>query len=91
MNDGKNTCFQGLCDHDHNMSCTRCKELKDVLSNIEDYLAQVEVVQNELDSIQFTCSHAIQDITSWKAHQLRSVRQDKARTDVLLDLDETFV
>ena len=35
--------------------------------------------------------HAIQDIISRKAHRLRSVRQDKARTDILLDLDETSV
>ena len=91
LNDNKDTSFQGSCDHDHDMSCAHCEELKGVLSNIEDYLSQVKVLQNELDSLQFTCSHAVQDIISWKAHQLRSVRQDKARTDILLDLDETSV
>lgn len=89
LNDSKDACLQGSCDHDHDMFCAQCERLKDVLNRIEVHLPQVRVSQDELDSLQFTCSHAIQDIKSWKAHQLRSVRQDQARIDILQDLDET--
>ncbi len=34
---------------------------------------------------------AVKAINAWKAHQLRSVQQDKARIDVLECLDETIV
>lgn len=91
LNDSKDTSLQAPCDHSHDIFCAQCEELKDVLNNIEGYLSQVTVSQDELDSLQYTCSHAVQDIKSWKAHQLRSVRQDIARTDILLDLDETSV
>jgi hypothetical protein len=37
------------------------------------------------------CNHAVQEIQSWKAHQLRSVRQDKARSEILDALDESSV
>ncbi len=34
---------------------------------------------------------AVKAINAWKAHQLRSVQQDKARIDALKCLDKTIV
>ena len=31
----------------------------------------------------FSCNQAVQAIENWKAHQLRSHRQDKARLDII--------
>lgn len=39
----------------------------------------------------FSCQKAIQAIDAWKSHQLRSLRQDKSRTDMIDALDETTV
>lgn len=46
---------------------------------------------DELEDLSYTHSQAVKAIQSWKAHQLRSVRQDKARTVCLNALNETTV
>lgn len=49
------------------------------------------ISQDEQDDLTFSCHQAVESIKSWKAHQLRSCRQDKARTAVLDNLDEHSV
>ena len=43
---------------------------------------------DERDDVIFTCQQSIAAIEAWKQHQLRSIQQDKARTDILAKLDE---
>ena len=45
------------------------------------------------DNLMFSCNQAAQAFENWKAHQLRSHRQDKARLDIidLLKEDTIFV
>ena len=92
MNDSKENVFKTKCDHSHTESCSKCEDLKDVLHSIESSLDQLTVItENEQDSLSYTYHSAVQDIQAWKAHQLRSVRQDEARTCILDDLDEASV
>ena len=46
---------------------------------------------DERDDVIFTCQQSIAAIEAWKQHQLRSIQQDKARTDILAKLDENSV
>ena len=46
---------------------------------------------DERDNVIFTCQQSIATIEAWKQHQLRSIQQDKARTDILAQLDENSV
>lgn len=39
----------------------------------------------------FSCQQAIQAIDAWKSHQLRSLRQDKSRIDMINELDKSTV
>jgi hypothetical protein len=91
LNDNKEILLKTSCAQSHDKFCAQCEGLKDVLKSIESYLTQVKVTQDELDDLRYTCSQAVQNIKSWKAHQLRSTRQDNARTDILRDLDEASV
>ena len=45
------------------------------------------------DNLMFSCNQDVQAIENWKAHRLRSHRQDKARLDIidLLKEDTIFV
>lgn len=43
------------------------------------------------DDLLYCYNQAAQAIESWKSHLLRSVQQDKARTDILQRLDESSV
>lgn len=47
--------------------------------------------EEELEDPLYTYKQSEEAITSWKAHQLRSVRQDQARIDCLNLLDEASV
>ncbi|KAK3737064.1 hypothetical protein QZH41_003696 [Actinostola sp. cb2023] len=52
---------------------------------------QLNLPAEEFDDVNYTYTQAAQAIKSWKMHQLRSVRQDSARTTCLRALDETSV
>ena len=43
------------------------------------------------EELAFMTEKAKRDIIAWKSHLLRSVNQDKARLDILRDLDDTSV
>ena len=49
------------------------------------------MTEDELDDLRYTYHMAEEAIRSWKAHQLRSVRQDRARTDILATLEDSSV
>jgi len=65
--------------------------LKGALKEIGNAVAESPLTEDERDDIQYTFRHAVQAIESWKAHQLRSLQQDKARTTALESLDESSV
>ena len=46
-------------------------------------------MEDEQDDMQYTFRLAVQAIESWKAHQIRSLQQDKARTTALESLDDS--
>ena len=47
--------------------------------------------QKEEDDMMYSFRKEVQSINAWKAHQLRSTRQDGARTCILDTLDENSV
>ena len=88
LSDPKEEAFQNKCDHTHKECCQSCKELKCTLNLIED---SIKSLPEKDDDLLYSYSQAVQAINSWKAHLLRSVQQDKARTDVFNTLDKKSV
>ena len=70
--------FKQWCNHKHDELCDQCEALHGALQNIGK-ASQDTVFHNEdeRDEILFLYESARRLIHSWKAHQLRSVRQDK--------------
>ena len=91
LSDSKDCELRSYCSHDHSLKCSQCENLSDVLCCIERYLAEAKLAPEELEDLSYTHSQAVKAIQSWKAHQLRSVRQDTARTACLSALNETKV
>lgn len=91
MNDSKEALFSSTCSHLHDKICVQCEALKAVLQHIQSYLNDMTMTEDELDDLRYTYHMAEEAIRSWKAHQLRSVRQDRARTDILDTLDDSSV
>ena len=91
LSDSKDCELRSYCSHGHSLKCSQCESLSDVLFCIERYLAELKLAPEELDDLSYTHSQAVKAIHSWKAHQLRSVRQDTARTACLSALNETKI
>ena len=91
LNDSKDAEYKTPCNHTHDRVCSSCEELKEVLLSIKNVLNEVKGNEDELEDLKYDHNHAVQEIQSWKAHQLRSVRQDKARSEILDALDESSV
>ncbi len=85
--------FSSPCDHKHDDACPQYETLANVLTDIGDVFdnENIAIAEDELVDLRYTCQKATEDIRSWKAHQLRSIIQDKARLDVLKKLDQSSV
>lgn len=94
LSDKKETLFCSECNHDlHDHSCPSCEELKSTLACIKSSVTNVSetLPDDERDDMIFTCQQSITAIEAWKEHQLRSIQQDKPRTEVQNKLDEQSV
>ena len=89
LNDNKDDAYHMTWDHPHDQACSQCEELKEVLLDLENCLNNMQLTEEELDDLRYDYYKAVENTQAWKAHQLRSVRQDKARTDILDTLDES--
>ena len=89
LSDKSDADFRKECDHSHEEVCDQCEALDAAVNDIEN------VVQNtafdsddDKEEYLYLCHTAAHAIQAWKCHQLRSVRQDQARLDVIELLDE---
>lgn len=88
LSDSQEPKLQQPCDHPHDDVCQSCEQLGTTLDEMEK---QIKCLANNDDDLLYSFQQAVQAIESWKSHLLRSVQQDKARTDVLELLDEHSV
>lgn len=78
------------CDHAHTDHCSQCKALDKLLDSIQRAIQEAEFSSTEdQDEALYLYKHAREAIHLWKCHQIRTVRQDQARLDVLDRFDET--
>ena len=93
LSDQKQPLFSSKCNHLHDHSCSSCEQLKSNLASIKSFVknSAEKLPDDERDDVIFTCQQSIAAIEAWKQHQLRSIQQDKARTDILAKLDENSI
>ena len=91
LSDTKEECLRETCDHTHDKSCPFCDRLRDTLNNIEHSLTEAQLHDEDRDDIVYSFQQACKAIVAWKAHQLRSIQQDKARTTIIDSLGDTTV
>jgi hypothetical protein len=87
LSDCTNKWWQQNCDHDHGQQCDRCELLKITLAKIRAFIEQHQTDTGLRDRLLYRVQQQVQCIEDWKAHLLRTVHQDQARTDVLNNLD----
>ena len=81
-----------ICSHEHNERCGQCDALENAIDDIEELLLGIRFQSDDdRDEALYLHATAKRAIQSWKCHQLRTVRQDQARLDILDILDEETV
>ena len=91
LSDPKEKFLSIECQHDHESTCPQCEELKSALKEVEAALSKSSTIAEDVrDDLLYTYQNAVQAIQAWKAHQLRSLQQDKVRITVLGQLDSTI-
>lgn len=92
LSDPSESAFKQRCGHKHNELCDQCQALNGSLQEVGEAAQDAEFRnEDERDEILFLYESAKRSIQAWKAHQLRSVQQDKSRMDVLQLLNENTV
>ena len=84
--------FSQKCEHIHEEQCLQCEELNSALQEIQAFVAQATFhSKDDGDEAVYVATHSKEMIQAWKAHQLRTVRQDQARVEILRQLDSSSV
>lgn len=70
----------------------KCHALNVALKDIEDAVrAATFDLSEDLEESLYLCQSAVTAIEAWKSHQMRTVRQDQARIDILELLNEKSI
>lgn len=91
LSDPEDKDFQVVCAHNHDEICNQCQMLDDIISDIKSAVGTCCLAPDDKSEIEYMIVKALEYIRLWKAHQLRSVNQEKSRRDILDRLDETCV
>ncbi|XP_062614103.1 uncharacterized protein LOC134275825 isoform X2 [Saccostrea cucullata] len=89
LSDPKDQNYQQMCsDHTHNLKCDRCAILPDTFTEIKKHM---EILQGAIPTDIYTDMYADLDcafgkIMDWKRHILRTVNQDRGRSELLKGL-----
>ena len=84
LSDPNEAVFKQDCDHQHEELCDQCQSINEVLKEIGQALQDTTFrSEEERDETLYLYEEAQRAIQEWKSHQLRSVRQDQSRIDVL--------
>ncbi|XP_062609789.1 uncharacterized protein LOC134271605 [Saccostrea cucullata] len=88
LSDPADTCFSSNCDHEHSDTCSYCVLTDKLTECIKEAMETVQIPSEDLmEELQHEIVMTTKAIKDWKAHLLRTVHQDFARSDVLQHLD----
>lgn len=92
LNDPSESAFKQRCHHKQNEFCDQFQALNGPLQEVGEAAQDAEFCnEDERDEILLLYESAKRSFQTWKAHQLRSVQQDKSRMDVLQLLNDNIV
>ena len=84
LSDPNEAVFKQDCDHQHEEQCDQCQSINVVLKDIGQAVQDTAFrSKEERDETLYLYEEAQRAIQEWKSHQLRSVRQDQSRIDVV--------
>ncbi len=94
LSDPEDEAFQVKCAHQHTLVCDNCENLKSTLEELGNKLRSnrhFSYTQDIKEELIHDYEEAKDRINKWKAHILRSINQEKAKQQILENMDETSV
>ena len=94
LSDPVDKAFQVECSHQHTMLCENCENLKYTLEEIREKFQETHhfsYTKHIKEELVHDFEEAYEHIQKWKSHILRSINQERAKQNVLDDLDESSV
>ena len=88
LSDPSDPNLSGECQHWHDTRCDRCECLDVALEKIAQKLDEVDITEDQRARIKFQKKECARAILAWKAHLVRSVAQEEAKQDALVQLDQ---
>ena len=91
LSDPEEKDFKEECDHGHHLRCNMCEDLKDVKNDVKQQILEsfASIYSKEYqEDLLYDFEQASTDIRQWKAHILRSANQDKAKQDIITNLND---
>jgi hypothetical protein len=91
LSDRRDSDWQENCSHTHNMECDQCLLLKSTLNDLRSTIESCNMTLAIKSRYLHRFDQNTQLIWDWKAHIMRCVQQDRARVDVLENLQNDSV
>ena len=94
LSDREDKAFQVKCSHLHTMACENCENLKSTLEEIREKLQEnchFSYTKDIKEELVHDFEEAYEHIQKWKSHILHSINQERAKQNVLDNLDESSV
>ena len=90
LSDPNNSDYSSSCNHEHELSCHECARLTCLVEKIDEKLndKNVSLTEEQRARSQYDHKQASNSILLWKAHLLRTAVQEKAKQDVLTNLNK---
>ena len=88
LSDPSDLNLSGEYPHCHDIQCDRCECLDVALEKIAQKLDEVDITEDQRARIKFQNKECARAILAWKAHLVRSVAQENAKQDALVQLDQ---
>jgi len=86
--------FPKVCDHSHDLVCDDCERIYHLESLMRNAFSDPEVVfysNNEKEDKLHDVQVSLESIYAWKRHLLRALHQDRARQEVLDEVDSSKI
>ncbi|CAG2213242.1 unnamed protein product [Mytilus edulis] len=89
LSDASSVNFRANCNHEHTDGCNNCCLVNNFFHQIETtFKSLVSLPTDVIDEFDHDINRAKDQILSWKAHCYRTVHQDRAKTEVLRNLQD---
>ena len=86
--------FQIKCTHRHSVVCESCEDLKAIFVELSEKIGQhqdASFSQDHREDLLYDCKASQSHILKWKAHILRGINQEKAKQNIIANLDDSSV